>query len=295
MPDAFARLVRRMMEQGQVPRSQMSPRSQKELSSLFDAGVLTQTRSGGGLVVEVKDLGTLAEFYRKRYPSEGKIIAGPPRACAVGTLRNAKRVNRTNREPILLRAFSPVTCARADAQCDLQTATNQTGAVCLILETDRFWSMTATIAVVENLECFLHFEKMNVPADVALYAAGRLSDLALQWLGSPELSHCRFIHCGDYDPVGLDEFLRLKTIVGDRARLHFPPNLPDLIRIYGRNDLLRDSEAILKRLRATTDPTVRSVLQTLDETGCGLEQEVLLLVELPPRHGADGIDVLCGG
>jgi hypothetical protein len=118
---------------------------------------------------------------------------------------------------------------------------------------------------------------MSVAADVALYASGRLSDLALQWLGSPELSQCRFIHCGDYDPVGLDEFLRLKAVLGDRARLHVPANLRDLVATYGRPELVRDSQAVLKRLRGSADPDVHSVVEALDETGCGLEQEILLM------------------
>ncbi len=277
MPDAFARLLRRLMEDGQMPRSQFAARSLKELRSLFDAGVLSQARSGGGLVIEVRDPETLATFYRKRYPSDGKTLVGPPRALAVGMLRNAKRVSRTNMEPVLVRAINPVLCSRNGVPCDIQEATNQTGAACLILESGRFWSLTASIAIVENLECFLHFEKMNVAADIALYASGRLSELALQWLGSPELSRCQFIHCGDYDPVGLDEFLRLKRVVGDRARLHIPANLRELVATYGRPDLLCDSASILKRLRDSADPDVLRVVEILDETGCGLEQEVLLI------------------
>ena len=277
MPDAFARLLRQLYREGRAPRSQFSARSLRDIQSLFDSGTLRQARSGNGLVVEVVDAGTLAAFYRRRYPSGGKVIAGPPRAQAVGMLRNAKRVSRTNMEPALLRAMAPVACIRDGVACDLRAATVQTGAACLILETGRFWMMTAGIAVVENLECFLHFEKMGVAADIALYASGRLSELVLEWLGSPELSRCRFIHCGDYDPVGLDEFLRLKAVVGDRARLHIPGNLPALIAAYGRPELLRDSAAVLRRLRAATDPDVIGIVRMLDETNCGLEQEIHLL------------------
>jgi hypothetical protein len=277
MPDAFARLLRRMMEEGNAPRSQFSARSLKDLQSLFDAGALSQARSGGGLVVEVKDPETLATFYRRRYPSNGKVIDGPPRARAVGMLRNAKRVGRTNMEPVLVRALNPVVCSRNGVQCDIRAATNQTGAACLILESGRFWSLTAHVAIVENLECFLHFEKMTVAADLALYASGRLSELVLQWLGSSELSECQFIHCGDYDPVGLDEFLRLKAIVGDRAGLHVPENLRDLVATYGRPELLHDSQAVLRRLRGSADPAVSKVVEMFHETGCGLEQEALLL------------------
>lgn len=278
MPDAFARLLRRMMEEGSAPRSQFSARSLKDLRSLFDVGALSQTRSGGGLVVEVDDPETLATFFRKRYPSDGQTIDAPPRSRAVGMLRNAKRVSRTNMEPVLVRTVNPVVCSRNGLQCDLQAATKQTGAACLILESGRFWSLTAGIAIVENLECFLHFEKMAVTSDVAMYAAGRLSDLALQWIGSAELSQCRFIHCGDYDPVGLDEFLRLKAVVGNRARLHLPENLRDLVAKYGRPDLLGQSKAVLRRLRGVTDPDIKRVVEILHDTGCGLEQEILLAV-----------------
>lgn len=277
MPDALARLLRRMLDEGSAPRSQFSARSLKELRGLFDAGVLAQTRSGGGLAIEVRDLGTLMTFFRGRYPSEGISVDGPPRARAVGMLRNAKRVGRTNMEPVLLRATGPAVCTRDGVPCDLRATTVQTGSACLLLEEGRFWTLTAPVAIIENMESFLHFEKMGVPADVALYAAGRLSDLALKWIGSPELSQCRFTHCGDYDPVGLDEFLRLKAKVGARARLHLPHNLRDLVATYGRPELLRDSEAVLRRLRDATDPDVRSVVQVLDGTGRGLEQEVLLI------------------
>lgn len=277
MPDAFARLIGKLQVEGHVARSQFSGRSLKDLRSLFDAGVLAQERSGGGLVVVLKKPESLQAFYLSRYPSAGKPVGGPPRASAVGMLRNAKRTRRTDMEPVLLRAMKPVGCSRNGVQTDLQAATNQTGVACLILESGRFWTMTANIAIVENLECFMHFEKMNVPAEIALYAAGRLSDLALTWIRSPELSQCRFIHCGDYDPVGLDEFLRLKTAVGDRASLHLPANLRDLVSQYGRPELLRDSEAVLKRLRAASDPDVRQVVNILNEIGCGLEQEALLI------------------
>lgn len=277
MPDAFARLLQRLAKEGRVPRSQFSARSLTNLQCLFDSGALRQARSGSGLVIEVKDVETLTAFYRKRYPSGDKVVIGPPRARAVGMLRNAKRASRTSMEPILVRAMGPAVCTRAGRRYDLQAATGLTGAACLLLEEGQFWTLTADIAIVENLECFLHFEKMGVAASVAVYSSGRLSDLALRWLGSPELSQCRFTHCGDYDPVGLDEFLRLKTEVGNRAQLHIPGDLEGLISRYGRPELISDSAAVLRRLRGTTDPDIREVVALLDNTGCGLEQEALLL------------------
>lgn len=277
MPDAFARLIRKLQNEGKVARSQFSARSLKDLSSLFDAGVLTQERSGGGMVVALQKPESLQSFYLSHYPSAGKVLAGSPRASAVGMFRNAKRIRRTDMEPVLLRAMRPVVCTRGRKEFDLLTTTQLTGAACLILEPGHFWSCSARLAIVENLECFLHFEKMCIPADVVLYAAGRLSDLALQWLASENLSKCQFIHCGDYDPVGLDEFLRLTNAIGERAGLHIPANLRDLVSKYGRPELLGDSTAVLKRLRQSPDQAIRQVLSILDDTGCGLEQEILLM------------------
>jgi hypothetical protein len=277
MPDAFARLIRKLQDEGRVARSQFSARSLKEFRSLFDAGVLCQERSGGGLVVALKKPEALRSFYLSRYPSAGKVLTGSPRASAVGTFRNAKRIRRTNMEPVLLRAMCPAICTRESKDFDLLATTRLTGAACLILEPARFWSFSGKLAIVENLECFLHFEKMSIPADVALYAAGRLSDLALQWLASEDMSECKFIHCGDYDPVGLDEFLRLRNIVGERVALHIPANLSELFSKYGRAELLGDSTAVLKRLRQSPNQAIRRVVSILDDTGCGLEQEVLLL------------------
>ncbi len=280
MPDAFARLLKRMLEDGHVPWSQVSAASEKKLRSLLDAGVVQKTRRGSGFVLEVSDTEVLGKFVRRKYPDADLSDDVSPRARAVGSLRNAKRAARTDREPVLLRAFQPTTCRNGDVSFDVKARSRETGAVCLVLSEDHGWSLSTRIAVVENMECFLHFEKMDVPASVALYASGRLSDRVLQWLQSQRMQESTFIHCGDYDPVGLDEYLRLKSAVGDRAELYVPAGLKKLINLYGRPELIADSAPTLQRLRSAEDPDVRRLAGLLDETGWGLEQEVLLLDDM---------------
>lgn len=279
MPDAFARLLRRIIKDGTIPRSQVSRSSLKRLQSLLDADVIQKVRRGGGFVLELREPESLISFYRGTYPSLDLPEGISPRARSVGTFRSAKRVACTDREPRLMRAIRPLGCSRDGVKCDILAGTLQTGAVCLVIEKNRFWSMSGAIAVVENLECFLYFERMDVEADAALYTAGRLSDLTLQWLGSLELSGCRFIHCGDYDPVGLDEYLRLKEVVGDRVRMHVPENLSRLISTLGRPELIRNpsSSSLLSRLRASDDADIKRIVKIMDETGRGLEQEALLI------------------
>lgn len=276
MPDAFARLLIRLQQEQKIPRSQVSAQALQKLAPLFDAGIIHSASRPGGFVIEVLNPKGVDAFYQRLYPA-GAGEEAPLRARAVGTVRNAKRAASGSPQPILLRAVKPAVCIRDGINLDLMETTRQTGAVCLILEAERFWELNCTVAIVENFENFLYFEKMKVPAHIALYSSGRFSWLALRWLSSVQLRNCRFIHCGDYDPVGLSEFMRLKHVLGPRARLFIPPDLARLVQTYGRRELLRDSIELLQNLRKTEEPEVREVIRILNETGCGLEQESLLL------------------
>ena len=85
------------------------------------------------------------------------------------------------------------------------------------------------------------------------------------------------LHCGDYDPVGLDDYLRVKTACPGRTTLYLPANLEDLLVRYGKKELLQSSTAVLARLRKIEDQEVRQIVRLLDQHGVGLEQEALLL------------------
>jgi len=106
----------------------------------------------------------------------------------------------------------------------------------------------------------------------------RSSGRILNWLSSSAMAQARIIHCGDYDPVGLDEYLRLKTACPERAGLYLPADLDDLFSRYGKGEILLGSNgAILARLRKIEDQEVRRIVELMDRHGVGLEQEVLLL------------------
>lgn len=276
MSDPFYRLLCELLEAGEAPASRFSTRSWKALDSLVDARVLGKRKSGGGLIVEVLDPAVLERFIRARFPLGDEEVAATPRAKAVLRLRNAKRATRTDREPILVRAFRELPCQRDGQRLDMTHLTQLTGAVCLVLGDGAVWEMTGSLAVVENLECFLHFEDMGVDADAALYASGRFSGRVLEWLASDSMSGCRLIHCGDYDPVGLCNYLRLKARAPERTGLFVPEGLEGKLKKFGRNELVHSSPAILSRLRSSEDPDVKRVVAMMDSTGLGLEQEALL-------------------
>ncbi|MHB8763536.1 MAG: NUDIX hydrolase YfcD [Deferrisomatales bacterium] len=280
--DRLANHLARLLATGSLPATALSVRSREALRPLFDAGVLVEGRAGAGRRVEVADPAALAAFCRRLYPS-GLEGAGagdlPPRGRAVVEARDAKRARKGGAEPILLRGFGEAVLRRGGETLAVADWTRRAGVAAVVLDDGPAWGFDGTVAVVENLEVFLHLERLGLPCDLALYAGGRLSRRALAWLASPALGPCRFVHCGDYDPVGLDEYLRLLEACPGRTSLFLPSGLEERLAAWGKAELLGASPGVLARIRRHPDPACRLVVGWLDRYGVGLEQEALLVTD----------------
>jgi hypothetical protein len=132
---------------------------------------------------------------------------------------------------------------------------------------------------VENPAAFIHFERANIPADLAIYGGGRASSGLLEWLAKNNDAAFHLIHLPDYDPVGLSEFIRLRGRLGSRVSLHLPKDLRKYFERYSNPALLQPprSRVLLGKLRASANPEVREVLHLIEEFNAGLEQECLFL------------------
>jgi len=101
----------------------------------------------------------------------------------------------------------------------------------------------------------------------------------VDWLSSTTSPDFQLLHLPDYDPVGLTEFERLHSRLGNRVRLHLPHDLDRQFARFSKLDLLKNatSQAMLSNLRSTDSPEVRQVVALIDRHNAGLEQEALLL------------------
>jgi hypothetical protein len=260
--------------------STISARDRKKLQSLFATEVLEEVRIAGGRSVILCDQPALLAYVKKYYPSglEKKIeLKGSPRSNAIAQLRDAKKTSVTDAEILSLRAGGSVDILSKNGKllpliewCDIADV------AAVRLDDASQWTGSGLMAIVENLEVFLHFEKIGFETDLIYYAAGRLSERALRWLSSPGMQLCRIVHFGDYDPVGVDEYLRLKKACPGRVEMYVPDNLEALLSQYGKPALLENSKALLSRLRMEEDETARYLVSLMDIYNCGLEQEVLV-------------------
>ncbi|MEJ2033643.1 MAG: hypothetical protein P8Y63_11515 [Deltaproteobacteria bacterium] len=277
--DGLAEKLSLLLYQGSLPASRLTTRDRLRLSTLFDTGAVTEERSGAGRRLVVKSHEALTAYIAQNYPSglEGSRGNFAPRSRAVADLRDSKKAHESGPPTVLLRGFGNCQLYAKDQVLPIAHWTQLAGVAALCLKEDWHWGFRGILAVVENAEVFWNFEKLCTGAQLALYAQGRLSGRVLAWLASPEMVQARILHCGDYDPVGLDEYLRLKAACPERADLYLPPDLEDLLARYGKRELLIDNVAVLDRLRKTDDPLVRQVVLMMDRWGVGLEQEALLL------------------
>jgi len=277
--DALADKLLLLVTQGSIAASRLTDRDRTRLQSLFETGVLMVEKSGAGKKVVVKNRAALDAFVLRSYPSglQGSSARLLPRTRAVAELRDSKKARETGPLMVLLRGFDNCELRAGEEVLAVAQWTELAGVAALCLD-GRQWGFAGVMAIVENLEVFWNFEKLQTGAQLAVYAQGRLSGRILNWLSSPAMAQARVIHCGDYDPVGLDEYLRLKIACPERAVLYLPANLDDLFSRYGKGALLMGSNsAILARLRKTEDSEVRRVVELIDRYGVGLEQEIMML------------------
>ncbi len=268
-----------LLAQGYLAESRLGVRDRVRLQSLYDAGVLRAARSGAGRRIVLHDVNALESFIAGAYPSglQGITTKLSSRGKAVAELRDSKKAREGQPVAVLLRGFNNSVLHIGNRVLPVAEWSEISGVAALRLDGETLWEFSGIVAFVENLEVFWNFEKLEIAADLAIYAQGRLNSKVLNWLASPAMQNARIIHCGDYDPVGLDEFLRLKAACPGRTEIYIPSDFETLLFRYGKKDLLVGNAAILARLRKNDDPHVCFIVQLMDRWGVGLEQEALLL------------------
>lgn len=282
--DPLAERLSELLERGFVVRSRMTAHMRERLAPLFHLGVVCEERSGAGRHITLRDRVALEEWIRVHYPSGLTGMSGEVghRAASVANYRDSKRARSLAVSLVYLRGFGHTQLHRRGAVLPLADMTRAYGVVGLAVDPCDAWEFAGTVAFVENLEVFMNVERLIPQTDAALYTAGRLDGRVLQWLAAQE--DVSAIHAGDYDPVGLDEYLKVRAAFGDRADLFVPDGFEELVAKYGQSQLLTRSIAVYQRVRLHADERVKAVLDVLDRHSRGLEQEALLIAGGGVKH-----------
>jgi hypothetical protein len=277
----FLRALRDGLDRG-VPASAVPAACDGIVAALETCGAIERRPAGRGELLRVRSVEAFGLFVSDRFPLGLEDPGDTPadRVSGVRLFGDAKAALRGRCEGVFIRSTKPGTSLQSESGQLLPVAewTSIGGVAALTLEASRSWRFSGTVAIVENAEPFWQFENELPQADLAVYAAGRLSERVLGWLASEGMAGCRLVHWGDYDPVGCSEYVRVSNRCPGRTTMHVPARVADLLPVYGKQSLLTDQIDTLSALRGVVvPPEVGQLLAMFDQHRRGLEQEALLL------------------
>lgn len=277
--DALAKRLQVLISEGVLNASELTEAMRARLWDLFALGVLEDVKARGkaGRRVVANNGEALRRWVERNYPSglTGHPASLSPRAAGVANFRDSKRGGRLEADLVFLRGFGSVTIRNSRQVLPLGEMTAQYGVVGQFITDADPWRFSGTVLVVENGEVFLHAHEVLPPADVVVHASGRISERLVNWFALQD--NLEVIHAGDYDAVGLADYLRLKHRMPGRVRLFIPPDLDVRVEKFGNREILEKSVGLLMAVRNLADEAARQVLESLDRHARALEQEYLLI------------------
>ena len=253
------------------------------MKTLFDTEVIAVERSPRGDVVIVRQVKELSIWIEKEFPSSGANLdhlANLPRALSAATHRNTKRGKTTHhQQALLLRAVSADQIAQINGHdWPIGELTQRFGVAAVVIDEFTTLTLPANCALVENQEVFFNCERVMPNIGIVLYSSGRVSSLLIKVLARSLSESAVWWHLPDYDPVGLDDHLRLH-LAGCRPILYTPSNIAQLWDRHAQRLILekRNNSKIMGRLStAQMSPDAQMVFDLINRTGKVLEQEALL-------------------
>ncbi len=241
-----------------------------------------KANGGRGTVLRICSETAFSNFVGARLPRglDVDLAHIPDRATAVAMLADAKAIHSSIGEGLFVRSTKPnveIQSIEESICIAVGKLTKQAGGIGIQLSPGRSWTFSGHIAVIENSDAFWRHDLVLPQVDLAIFGSGNVSSRLLQWLASPGMAQCRVTHWGDYDPVGVNQYLRIADACPKRVDTYAPEIIDELLPKYGKRNLITGQTQFLDRLRSrTADPHVRRMLELFDRYHRGLEQEALL-------------------
>lgn len=283
MSETERRLLRDLRNAGTagIVASRVGPSRKTTVEALETCGAIRWSSAGRGSRLCISDADAFDRFAQSRFPLglDYSLNGLDDRASAVAIAGNAKAVRAAGCEGLFVRSTKPnikVVSRDGRVVVPVSDLTASAGGAALLLDDTHGWMFAGSVAVVENAETFWRHDRVMPDIDLAVFSIGTMSSRrVLAWLAS--LEDCLIVHWGDYDPVGVTEYLRLVEACGSDVRHFMPPIVEQLLPAHGKASLISDQVKFLDRLRQLPgDETVARMLALFDQHRRGLEQEILL-------------------
>lgn len=136
------------------------------------------------------------------------------------------------------------------------------------------WEINGDIILIENQEPYLRSHSLFSGASAIICYNGRVNEKISELINE---SNMNVTICPDYDPVGLDEYCKLKSKIGERLTLFLPETITEDFK-YSTSQLLdkKKNREVLVRIAndKNLDMDAIKVLKLIQKWNAGLMQEL---------------------
>ncbi len=228
--------------------------------SLVSSKVIEPIQRGKGYI-EILKQKRFNEFYSKKFPN--------PNIDIKTEIDNQKKFRDTKATPIhkdrviFIRGFKDIIIN--NKEISLKDITQEHQLFSTVLKNMK----TQKICFVENLQPFLNAEKLLGKDFVYIHFYGRFPKKDI--LRNIECEE--YLHFGDYDSVGLSEYLKASDIYNN-CKLFIPDNFEFLSKKYSTKR--KEKDTIHKNVKISLKKEVINIREQLENTGEYLEQQIIM-------------------
>ena len=261
------RWLNKLIENGSLPESSIPKSAIIGVNNLIDLEYIQKRPVKNGikfvLIDEDSLVNWMARIIKNIDPNQTQ-----NRAYSASKFRTAKKSTKTYPK-VEIRFLKNNT----NVPSEFKELQNRIGSVNFYLMKEESW-LTGKLVLIENIESFLNSDDYFPNCDIAVYYSGNMSDSLINYLNESE---CTIVFFPDYDPVGMNNYCKIKDKLGDRVELFVPQNISELFesssyRIIDKN---KNREILANLNRRSLPDEVIPIIQLIQKHHGGAEQELV--------------------
>jgi hypothetical protein len=226
-------------------------------------GAILSEKSGRGskLIINEQKRHLILSFFEKTFPTPLESVED--KVDSQMMYRNSKAKNTRTETILHLRGKHIIKLN--NKEYDLKSVTEEhtiAGHINPLIE-------FKNICFVENKDVFLKAEQVLGNDFLYIHSYGRLGINTIKNIKSENV-----IVFSDYDFVGLNEYLNIKSVFGDKCTFHIPHNFTLLYDKY--STLMESKQSPSQKVKYSLDPTVVYIRDLIQKNNRFLEQQILL-------------------
>jgi len=232
-----------------------------EFQTLVSAKIIEKISSGRGYYYQLSKQDKFETFYQSKFPRDG--IEVTTEVDNQLKYRDTKATALKKDRVVFIRSFEEISVNGKDI--NLKKSMEDFNIFSTVFKTLK----AKKVCFVENLQPFLEVEKLLGKEYTYIHFYGRLPRKEV--LINIECEE--YLHFGDYDFVGLNEFLKAKEVFKN-CSMYVPENYDELYKEFSKPREQKDT--VYNDVKNSTIPSVVRIREELMKNNQFLEQQVVM-------------------